>query len=235
MEILAARRSTGYGWAAVIMELRIEGLSKRYPSGVQALSDVSLTIGPGMFGLLGPNGAGKSSLMRTIATLQEPDSGSVRLGGLDVLRQKDERVRFHNLLAEIGVLDEAEPGEGSRRRRRISRTCISRRSRARGRDGGARHRALRGLEAPRDDLHVRVLRRVLCHCGVLRARGGRGHRGRGRRAWHRRQGVCQLALLAVHDRGADRPLRIGPEIRGAYLQPYLVVLLPNLVLAISSP
>jgi len=72
------------------MDLRIEGLSKRYPNGVQALSDVSLTIGPGMFGLLGPNGAGKSTLMRTIATLQEPDAGSVRLGDIDVLRQKDE-------------------------------------------------------------------------------------------------------------------------------------------------
>jgi ABC-2 type transport system ATP-binding protein len=60
------------------MELRIEHLSKRYPTGVQALKDVSLTIRPGMFGLLGPNGAGKSTLMRTLATLQEPDEGKVR-------------------------------------------------------------------------------------------------------------------------------------------------------------
>ncbi len=72
------------------MELRIEGLSKRYPNGVQALSDVSLRIGAGMFGLLGPNGAGKSTLMRTLATLQEPDGGQVALDGLDVLAQKDE-------------------------------------------------------------------------------------------------------------------------------------------------
>jgi ABC-2 type transport system ATP-binding protein len=72
------------------MELRIENLSKRYPNGVQALQDVSLNIPQGMFGLLGPNGAGKSTLMRTLATLQEADSGHVSLNGIDVLRQKDE-------------------------------------------------------------------------------------------------------------------------------------------------
>jgi ABC-2 type transport system ATP-binding protein len=72
------------------MELRIQGLSKTYPGGVKALDDVSLTIPAGMYGLLGPNGAGKSSLMRTIATLQEPDSGSILFGALDVLRQKED-------------------------------------------------------------------------------------------------------------------------------------------------
>src|SRR3978361_1514626 len=71
------------------MSLTITGLSKVYPNGVQALKNVSLTIGNGMFGLLGPNGAGKSSLMRTIATLQEPDSGSIFLDEMDVLRDKD--------------------------------------------------------------------------------------------------------------------------------------------------
>ncbi len=70
------------------MELVIENLSKTYPGGVRALQGVSLTIPTGMFGLLGPNGAGKSTLMRTIATLQEPDSGSIRLGEIDVLRDK---------------------------------------------------------------------------------------------------------------------------------------------------
>ena len=74
------------------MDLEIEGLSKRYPNGVQALRDVSLRISPGMFGLLGRNGAGKSTLMRILATLQEADSGSARLGDIDVLRDK-ERVR----------------------------------------------------------------------------------------------------------------------------------------------
>ncbi|MGD8833042.1 MAG: ABC transporter ATP-binding protein, partial [Pseudomonadales bacterium] len=65
--------------------LRIEGLSKTYPNGVQALKDVSLEVGRGMFGLLGPNGAGKSTLMRTVATLQQPDRGSIHLDGIDVL------------------------------------------------------------------------------------------------------------------------------------------------------
>ena len=71
------------------MELRIENLSKRYPNGTQALQNVSLDIPQGMFGLLGPNGAGKSTLMRTLATLQEADSGRAALGDIDVLRQKD--------------------------------------------------------------------------------------------------------------------------------------------------
>lgn len=71
------------------MELRIENLSKRYPNGTQALQNVSLDIPQGMFGLLGPNGAGKSTLMRTLATLQEADSGHATLGDIDVLRQKD--------------------------------------------------------------------------------------------------------------------------------------------------
>ena len=69
--------------------LSIRDLSKTYANGVKALDSVSLDIPKGMFGLLGPNGAGKSSLMRTIATLQEADSGSVTLDGLDVLREKD--------------------------------------------------------------------------------------------------------------------------------------------------
>jgi ABC-2 type transport system ATP-binding protein len=70
-------------------ELRIEQLSKRYPNGTQALQSVSLSIPLGMFGLLGPNGAGKSTLMRTLATLQEADSGRAILGNIDMLRQKD--------------------------------------------------------------------------------------------------------------------------------------------------
>ena len=86
------------------MELVIRGLSKTYPNGVHALHDVSLTIAPGMFGLLGPNGAGKSTLMRTLATLQEPDTGTIHLGDLDVVRQKD-RVRetLGYLPQEFGV------------------------------------------------------------------------------------------------------------------------------------
>jgi len=68
--------------------LEIRDLSKTYANGVQALRNVSLQIPTGMFGLLGPHGAGKSSLMRTIATLQDPDSGSIQLDGLDVLANK---------------------------------------------------------------------------------------------------------------------------------------------------
>ena len=68
--------------------LEIRDLDKTYPNGVRALKAVSLDIPKGMFGLLGPNGAGKSSLMRTLATLQEADSGSVRLDGIDVLADK---------------------------------------------------------------------------------------------------------------------------------------------------
>ncbi|MGA2967287.1 MAG: ABC transporter ATP-binding protein [Terriglobales bacterium] len=86
------------------MELRIDGLSKTYANGVRALDNVSLTIPHGMYGLLGPNGAGKSTLMRTIATLQEADSGSMRLGDIDVLKQKDEvRKRLGYLPQEFGV------------------------------------------------------------------------------------------------------------------------------------
>jgi len=78
------------------MQLSIQNLSKTYDNGVKALDDVSLTIQKGLFGLLGPNGAGKSSLMRTIATLQQPDQGSLNLGPLsngttlDILSQADE-------------------------------------------------------------------------------------------------------------------------------------------------
>ncbi len=70
------------------MQLDIKGLSKTYSNGVQAIKNVSLTLNEGMFGLLGPNGAGKSSLMRTIATLQEADEGSIHLDSIDVLKQK---------------------------------------------------------------------------------------------------------------------------------------------------
>jgi ABC-type multidrug transport system ATPase subunit len=86
------------------MELHIENLSKTYPNGVRALDGISLSIPRGMYGLLGPNGAGKSTLMRTLATLQEADAGSVRLGDIDVLREKD-RVRqtLGYLPQEFGV------------------------------------------------------------------------------------------------------------------------------------
>lgn len=87
-----------------MLELNITNLSKTYPNGVRALQDVTLKIPTGMFGLLGPNGAGKSTLMRTLATLQEADSGTVTLGDLDVLRQKDDvRKLLGYLPQEFGV------------------------------------------------------------------------------------------------------------------------------------
>lgn len=86
------------------MELTIKNLSKTYGNGVKALNNVNLTIQQGMYGLLGPNGAGKSTLMRTIATLQEADSGSIQLNGLDVLHDKEKvRKLLGYLPQEFGV------------------------------------------------------------------------------------------------------------------------------------
>ena len=86
------------------MKLEIRDLTKTYPNGTRALEGESLTIEPGMFGLLGPNGAGKSTLMRTVATLQQPDSGSIHLGDLDVLQQPTEvRKQLGYLPQEFGV------------------------------------------------------------------------------------------------------------------------------------
>ena len=82
------------------MELRIRNLSKTYSNGVVALDNISLSIPAGMFGLLGPNGAGKSTLMRTLATLQECDAGSVFFGDLDVLDEKDEIRRLLGYLPQ---------------------------------------------------------------------------------------------------------------------------------------
>ncbi|PBQ32373.1 multidrug ABC transporter ATP-binding protein [Sphingobacteriaceae bacterium] len=86
------------------MILQINNLNKQYSNGVHALNDVSLTINKGMFGLLGPNGAGKSSLMRTLATLQDADSGSLTLGTIDVLKDKESvRKVLGYLPQEFGV------------------------------------------------------------------------------------------------------------------------------------
>jgi len=94
------------------MQLAIRNLSKRYANGVQALDDVSLDIAPGMFGLLGPNGAGKSTLMRTLATLQEADSGTAKLDDIDVLRDKDRVRRLLGYLPqEFGVYPKVTAAE----------------------------------------------------------------------------------------------------------------------------
>ncbi|MET0342541.1 MAG: ABC transporter ATP-binding protein [Polyangiales bacterium] len=80
--------------------LSIRGITKTYDNGVHALDDVTLDIAPGMFGLLGPNGAGKSSLMRTLATLQDPDRGSIRFDGLDLIANKDAARRLLGYLPQ---------------------------------------------------------------------------------------------------------------------------------------
>jgi ABC-2 type transport system ATP-binding protein len=86
------------------MSLEIKNLSKTYSNGVKALKGIDLTIDKGMFGLLGPNGAGKSTLMRTIATLQEPDEGTIFFDGIDVLKEKDKiRSLLGYLPQEFGV------------------------------------------------------------------------------------------------------------------------------------
>ena len=95
------------------MELKIQNLTKTYNNGVKALDDVNLEIGPGMFGLLGPNGAGKSSLMRTIATLQSPDSGSIQFGDIDVLNDNNALRRVLGYLPqEFGVYPNLSAEEG---------------------------------------------------------------------------------------------------------------------------
>lgn len=89
--------------------LSIRNVSKTYTNGVQALQNISLDIAPGMYGLLGPNGAGKSTLMRILATLQEPDSGSIFLGGTNLLQQKEEvRQTLGYLPQEFGLYPKAK-------------------------------------------------------------------------------------------------------------------------------
>src|SRR3569833_281928 len=105
-------RSTARPPSRSVMLLKIRNLSKRYANGVQALNGASLDIPAGMFGLLGPNGAGKSTLMRILATLQDPDTGTIELGDgpstatapIDVLNEKDRlRTTLGYLPQEFGV------------------------------------------------------------------------------------------------------------------------------------
>jgi len=86
------------------MNLTIHNLNKQYSNGIKAIDNVNLEIGNGMFGLLGPNGAGKSSLMRTIATLQDADSGAITLNDMDIFKNKDSlRKQLGYLPQEFGV------------------------------------------------------------------------------------------------------------------------------------
>jgi len=86
------------------MKLSIQNLNKQYANGIKAIDDITLDIGNGMFGLLGPNGAGKSSLMRTIATLQDADSGTIMLNDMNIFEHKDAlRKQLGYLPQEFGV------------------------------------------------------------------------------------------------------------------------------------
>ncbi|MEZ5560249.1 MAG: ABC transporter ATP-binding protein [Pseudomonadales bacterium] len=108
--VRAASESSPASPAAGGAGLVIEGLHKTYANGVRALDNVSLTVPRGMFGLLGPNGAGKSTLMRTVATLQTPDSGRVRLDDLDVLARPTELRRCLGYLPqEFGAYPRTSP------------------------------------------------------------------------------------------------------------------------------
>ena len=100
--------------------LRVTRLTKTYAGGIRALDDVDLAVGPGLYGLLGPNGAGKSTLMRTLATLQKPDSGSITLDGVDALADPDYvRRRLGYLPQQIGTYPTVT-GDPARRRERRS-------------------------------------------------------------------------------------------------------------------
>ena len=88
------------------MELKIHNLFKTYSNGIQALKDINLTIGRGMFGLLGQNGAGKSTLMRTLATLQDADQGRISFNGIDVMKEPEKvRRTLGYLPQDFGVYD----------------------------------------------------------------------------------------------------------------------------------
>jgi ABC-type multidrug transport system ATPase subunit len=118
--------------------LEIANLSHTYANGTVALDDVSLSIPRGMFGLLGPNGAGKSTLMRTVATLQQPTSGSIKFGDIDVLAEPQRlrrtlgylpqdfgvypRVSAYAMLDQLAILKGIT---GSGERRRVVETLLS--------------------------------------------------------------------------------------------------------------
>jgi ABC-type multidrug transport system ATPase subunit len=87
---LRPQRSAGRPGKGAIMELRIRNVSKSYPGGVHALHDITLTIPVGVYALLGPKGAGKSTLIRILATQQEPDAGSIGFAELDLVTRKND-------------------------------------------------------------------------------------------------------------------------------------------------
>lgn len=94
--------------------LVIRDLVKTYPSGVQALRGVSLDLSPGVFGLLGPNGSGKTTLMKIVATLMDPDSGTIQMNGVDLLTRKDQTRRMLGYLPQdLVFIPPSPPGNSS--------------------------------------------------------------------------------------------------------------------------
>ena len=137
------------------MQLSITRLSKTYSNGVRALHDVSLTLPNGMFGLLGPNGAGKSSLMRTIATLQEADSGSIRL---EEAAEGGDRLGERRLAADGGAVMQVEGPLGRMRRDMLGAADSGGRQRAAAGGGGDRQvSGPGGLDVLREKTRVRQL------------------------------------------------------------------------------
>ncbi|NSW95899.1 MAG: ATP-binding cassette domain-containing protein, partial [Bacteroidales bacterium] len=82
------------------MKIEVQGLNKIYPNGNQALKDINLEFGKGMFGLLGPNGAGKSTLMRIMVTLMKPSSGRILIDGKDIQKHRKELRRMLGYLPQ---------------------------------------------------------------------------------------------------------------------------------------
>ena len=158
------------------MALTITNLSKTYPNGVRALRNLSLTIGNNMFGLLGPNGAGKSSLMRTIATLQDPDTGTIQLDKLDVLKQKDEiRKILGYLPQEFGVYPKMSAIDMLNHLAVLK--GVYRRQRAQG-DGGSPASTDESLGSPQKSL-IHLFRRheaALWHCTGAASKSPAHHR-----------------------------------------------------------
>src|SRR5687767_10391362 len=101
--------------------LVIKDLTKTYASGVQALKGVSLDLSPGVFGLLGPNGSGKTTLMKIVATLLEPDAGTIEMNGADLLTRKMHTRRMLGYLPQDFGLRSEERRVGKECRSRVSR------------------------------------------------------------------------------------------------------------------
>jgi ABC-type multidrug transport system ATPase subunit len=163
--------------------LQLSGVSKAYAGGIRALSNITLDIPRGMFGLLGPNGAGKSTLMRTIATLQTPDSGAITFDGIDALREKIE------LRKVLGYL----PQEFGSYPRTSAQTMLQHFAALKGLHGQAQKTAVEQLLAKTNLWEVRR-RRVDTFSGGMKQRFGIAQALLGRRTHGRARSRRATAL-----------------------------------------